>query len=166
LIAQGRRTSTRSLATPRSRRCPTATDLWTPDAHAAEIQKLDRLVFGDASREKWCGNVAQRLRDTSEAETALQVLELIQDPEGGPTSAKWWTQSKPIRTLAQMHVTFSLLETRPSFVYQQVAENARELSRLGMSVRAIARTLRITDKTVIKALGYYHSGPKGTEPSA
>lgn len=25
-----------------------------------------------------------------ETETALQVLELIQDPEGGSTSSKWW----------------------------------------------------------------------------
>jgi len=25
-----------------------------------------------------------------EAETALQALELIQDPEGGSTSSKWW----------------------------------------------------------------------------
>jgi hypothetical protein len=25
-----------------------------------------------------------------QAETALQVLELIQDPEGGSTSLKWW----------------------------------------------------------------------------
>ena len=65
-----------------------------------------------------------------------------------------------------MHVTFSLLETRPSFVYQQVAEKARELNRLGMSASAIARNLKITDKTVTKALSYYHSGPKGTEPSA
>jgi len=65
-----------------------------------------------------------------------------------------------------MHVTFSLLEARPSFVYQQVAEKARELSRLGMSASAIARTLQTTDKTVTKALRHYESGPKGTEPSA
>jgi hypothetical protein len=65
-----------------------------------------------------------------------------------------------------MHVTFSLLGTRPPFVYQQVAEKAKELSRLGMSACAIARVLKTTDKTVIKALRYYDSGPKGTEPSA
>jgi hypothetical protein len=63
-----------------------------------------------------------------------------------------------------MHITFSLLETRPPFVYQQVAEKARELSRLGMSAGAIARMLKITDKTVTKALCHYESGgTKGAE---
>jgi len=65
-----------------------------------------------------------------------------------------------------MHITFSLLDTRPPFVYQQIAEKARELSRLGMSACAIARMLKITDKTVTKALRYCESGPKGTKPSA
>ena len=65
-----------------------------------------------------------------------------------------------------MHVTFSLLETRRPFVYQQVAEKARELSHLGMSASAIARTLKTTDKTVSRALRYYQSGPKSNEPSA
>jgi len=35
-----------------------------------------------------------------------------------------------------------------------------------MSACAIARMLKITDKTVTKALGYCESGPKGTKPSA
>jgi len=78
---------------------------------------------------------------------------------------EWWTQSQPIRTLAEMRLTFSLLCTKPPFVYQQVAEKARELSRLGMSACAIARVLKVTDKTVTKALRYHESGPKGTEPS-
>jgi predicted transcriptional regulator len=65
-----------------------------------------------------------------------------------------------------MHVTFSLLETRPPFVYQQVAEKATELRRLGMSVCAIARILKLTDKTVTKALRHQKSGPKATESSS
>ena len=73
----------------------------------------------------------------------------------------WWTRSQPIRTVAQLHFNFSLLDTRPPFVYQQVAEKAKELSRLGMSVGAIATILKITDKTVTKALRQYESGPKG-----
>jgi len=35
-----------------------------------------------------------------------------------------------------------------------------------MSACAIARMLKITDKTVTKALRYCESGPKGTKPSA
>ena len=97
--------------------------------------------------------------------TAFEILDLIEASEDGSTWSHWWTQSKPIRTLAQMRVTFSLLSTRPLFLYQQVAEKTRELSRLGMSASAIARTLKITDKTVTKALGFYRSGPKGTVPS-
>ena len=100
------------------------------------------------------------------AKPPSQALERVQAWRAARLQLNWWTQSKPIRTLAQMHVTFSLLEARPSFVYQQVAEKARELSRLGMSASAIARTLQTTDKTVTKALRHYESGPKGTEPSA
>jgi HD superfamily phosphohydrolase YqeK len=65
-----------------------------------------------------------------------------------------------------MHLNFSLLDTRPLFVYQQVAEKAKELSHLGMAVCAIARVVKVTDKTVTKALRYHESGPKGTGPSA
>ena len=35
-----------------------------------------------------------------------------------------------------------------------------------MSASAIARILKVTDKTVAKALRHYESGRKGTEPSA
>jgi DNA invertase Pin-like site-specific DNA recombinase len=65
-----------------------------------------------------------------------------------------------------MPLTFSLLDSRPPFVYEQVAEKARELSRLGMSACAIARLLKTTDKTVTKALRHReNSGAKDTEPS-
>jgi len=62
--------------------------------------------------------------------------------------------------------SFSLLDTRPLFIYQQVAEKAQELGHLGMSASAIAKILKTTDKTVTKALRHYESGPKGAEPSA
>jgi hypothetical protein len=77
---------------------------------------------------------------------------------------RWWTRSQPIRTAAQLQLAFVLV-ARPPFVYQQVAEKARELSRLGMSATIIARMLNVTDKTVAKALRHYESGRKGTEPS-
>ena len=98
--------------------------------------------------------------------TAFEILDPIEASEDSSTWSHWWTQSKPIRTVAEMHVTFSLLETRPPYVYHQVAEKARELSRLGMSASAIARILKTTDKTVSRALRYYQSDPKGNEPSA
>jgi DNA-binding MarR family transcriptional regulator len=67
-------------------------------------------------------------------------------------SSKWWTRSQPIRTIAQLPLAFSLTETRPPFKYQQIAEKASILSRLGLSASAIARRLGVTDKTVTKAL--------------
>ena len=79
---------------------------------------------------------------------------------------RWWTRSQPIRTVAQLHLSFSLLDTSPSFfLYQQVAEKSGELRRLGMSVSAIARALKIADKTVIRALRHRESGSTGTESS-
>src|SRR5262249_18516349 len=54
-----------------------------------------------------------------------------------------WTQSLPIRTLAQLHLSFPMLEARQSFVYQDLAEKAGKLERLGMSVGAIARALNV-----------------------
>jgi hypothetical protein len=97
-------------------------------------------------------------------ETFRKKREARTGEPGGPR--KWWTQSKPIRTVAQLQLNFSLVDTRPLFVYQQVAERAKELSRLGMSACAIARILKTSDKTVTKALRHYERGPKGTEPSA
>jgi DNA-binding MarR family transcriptional regulator len=49
-------------------------------------------------------------------------------------------------------MAFALVEAQAPFVYQQIAEKAYELSRLGMSANAIARALKVTDKTVTKAL--------------
>jgi hypothetical protein len=97
-------------------------------------------------------------RSDFKAETALQVLESIQDLEGGSTSSKWWTQSQPIRTLAEVPFRFALTDTTPSFLYLQVAEKTHELRRLGMCACAIARVLKVSDKTVTKALRRAHAG--------
>jgi hypothetical protein len=97
-----------------------------------------------AARMKW-GKRMTRPRPPSESP-------ISSSPRRTVRLVNWWTQSQPIRTLAEMHVTFALLETRPLFLYERVAEKARELSRLGMSASAIARTLKISDKTVSKAL--------------
>jgi len=94
------------------------------------------------------GDAVGQPRD--EAEAALQVLELIQGPAG--RSWKWWTQSQPIRTLAELPLGFPLVDTAPSLVYLQIAEKVSGLHRLGMSACAIARVLKVSDKTVTRAL--------------
>src|SRR5262245_35289683 len=60
--------------------------------------------------------------------------------EGG-----WWTQSQPIRTVAEVPLSFPILQTRRPSPYQYLAEKAIELRRLGMSVSAVAKALRVTD---------------------
>jgi hypothetical protein len=89
-----------------------------------------------------------------QAETALQALDLIEAPEAGSTWSHWWTQSLPIRTLAQLPLGFPIIETRQPFLYQYLAEKASKLERLGMSVDAIARALNVTHKTITKALRF------------
>jgi len=42
--------------------------------------------------------------------------------------------------------------TRPPFAYQRIAREAVRLHRLGMPATAIARILKVTDKTVAKAI--------------
>jgi hypothetical protein len=49
-------------------------------------------------------------------------------------------------------MSFAISESRQLFPYQYLAEKATELRRLGMSTCAIARALRVTDKTITKAL--------------
>lgn len=46
----------------------------------------------------------------------------------------------------------TLVESVPTPSYQQIAEKADRLRELGMSNRAIAVALGVTDKTVAKAL--------------
>ena len=47
---------------------------------------------------------------------------------------------------------FSVLETRPPFAYERIANDAVRWKKLGMSDTAIARTLGVTDKTVAKSI--------------
>ena len=71
---------------------------------------------------------------------------------------EWWTESQPIRTLAELPLRFALVDTAPSFVYLQIAEKVREPHRLGMSACAIAQALNVSDKTVAKALRQASAG--------
>ena len=87
-----------------------------------------------------------------QAKTALQVLDLFQTPESGSTRLGWWTQSLPIRTLAQLPLRFPIVDTRQPFAYQYLAEKAGTLQRLGVSIGEIARALSVTHKTITKAL--------------
>ncbi|MBL9026905.1 MAG: hypothetical protein JNL21_32215 [Myxococcales bacterium] len=58
---------------------------------------------------------------------------------------------QPIRTAAEVEVTFAVF-TREPFQYQRVADEARKLRRLGMTIRAIGEALGVDTKQVRKAL--------------
>ena len=63
-----------------------------------------------------------------------------------------WTRSQPIRTAAQLQMSFPLLSVEGSFPHQMLGPKIRELARLGLSTNAIARALAVDWKTVRKAL--------------
>src|SRR5438034_7782399 len=70
------------------------------------------------------------------------------------SSLREWTRSLPIRTAGQIALQFSLLEARPAFAYQRIAVEAIRLHELGMSAVTIAKSLGVTDKTVVKAISW------------
>lgn len=77
--------------------------------------------------------------------------------EGG----KKWTRSQPIRTVAQIALRVSLVQTT-TFSYQLIADRAEALRRLGLSDSSIARSLGVTDKTVAKAIRWRDSVHTGS----
>jgi len=65
-----------------------------------------------------------------------------------------WTRTQRIRTAARLEVEAALLETLPAPVYQQLAPQATHLRELGMSNKAIAAALSVSDKTIARAIAY------------
>ena len=127
----------------------------------------EKEVF-KASPVEWVAARLMALQAVLEAEPSKSALELrrvlgrIRLIPVQPQIGKPYYQAE---TLTELHLSLFLLDTRPLFIYQQVAEKAHELSHLGMSASAIAKMLKISDKTVTKALRHYESRPKGAEPS-
>jgi transposase len=56
--------------------------------------------------------------------------------------------------LAEIPIDAPILDTDAAPVYQQIAPKAVQLQQLGMSNSAIAKRLKITDKTVAKAVAW------------
>jgi hypothetical protein len=62
-----------------------------------------------------------------------------------------WRRTQRIRTAAGLEVEAWLITTTAPPVYQQIAPKAKHLRELGMSNRAVAEALGVSDKTVAKA---------------
>jgi len=99
------------------------------------------------------------------AQTAIDALSLLAPPpgQGGPdggsnslrsSSLRWWRRTQSIRTAGALPFEVALVETFEPPVYQRIARKALQLRELGLSDRAIARRLGVTDKTVTKAIGW------------
>jgi hypothetical protein len=66
-----------------------------------------------------------------------------------------WTRSQRIRTATQRPFAVAIRETALPPVYQQIAAKAADLTRLGLSLAAIAQALSVSDKTVAKSIGWF-----------
>jgi len=66
----------------------------------------------------------------------------------------WWTRTQSIRTAGSLPFEVALVETSEPPAYQRIARKALHLRELGMSDRAIAGRLGVTDKTITKAIGW------------
>ena len=75
--------------------------------------------------------------------------------EGDPR----WTRSQRIRTAASIPVEAIIVDRSEEPLYLRIAEKARHLHELGMSDRAIAGALGVSDKTVAKAIPVRPSPP-------
>ncbi len=70
------------------------------------------------------------------------------------TRCNQWTRTQRIRTAAAIPVESAIVDLAGIPVYLRIAEKAAHLRELGMSDKAIARTLRVSDKTVAKAIAF------------
>lgn len=66
----------------------------------------------------------------------------------------WRTQSEPIRTAAEIKVQIVLPPILNVALYHKIREKVVALHTLGMSLAAIAKSLKINEKTARKALCY------------
>ena len=68
------------------------------------------------------------------------------------TGGKWWTRSQRIRTAARLPFQVEIIETKGPPIYQQIAEKALHLHKLGLTGSRIAKLIGVTDKTVGRAI--------------
>jgi hypothetical protein len=79
-----------------------------------------------------------------------------------------WTRTQRIRTAAAIPVIALIVDAGSTPVFLEIGDKAAHLRELGMSDRAIAAALGVSDKTVAKSLRHNPSGeaPAGADRSA
>jgi hypothetical protein len=68
------------------------------------------------------------------------------------TRCNQWTRTQRIRTAAAIPVIVAIVEAGSTPIHLEIGAKAAHLRELGMSDRAIARTIGVSDKTVAKSL--------------
>ena len=71
--------------------------------------------------------------------------------ERGPLARVEWTWWKPIRTISEVPLEFTIPITK-TFLFQSLSDAARGLKAKGLNYLAISKILGIDDKTVKKAI--------------
>jgi DNA-binding NarL/FixJ family response regulator len=66
----------------------------------------------------------------------------------------WRTRSIPIRTTSEISAHIKILPVVRIPLYQKLAKKVQELVALGMSLRAIAKILKVSKKTITNAYQY------------
>lgn len=69
-----------------------------------------------------------------------------------------WTRTQRIRTAAAIPVVVTIIDAGSIPIYLEIGAKAAHLHELGMSDRAIARAIGVSDKTVAKSLSPIASG--------
>jgi hypothetical protein len=70
-----------------------------------------------------------------------------------------WTRTQRIRTAAAIPVVAPIVDVGSLPRYLEIRDKAAHLHELGMSSRAIGRTLGVTDKTVRRAIASLNGDP-------
>jgi DNA invertase Pin-like site-specific DNA recombinase len=71
----------------------------------------------------------------------------------------WRTRLQPIRTAAEIPVKIIVQPLKRTPLYQKLAKKTEELYLLGMPMRAIARSLSVNRRTIIRALRFKNRLP-------
>ncbi len=71
-----------------------------------------------------------------------------------PGRQQWRTRLQPIRTASEVPVKIIIQPLQRTPLYQKLAKKVEELLLLGMSFRAIGRSLGVNKRTVMRAYKY------------
>jgi hypothetical protein len=93
------------------------------------------------------------------AKTKIQTLALLDKKYKSANWLQWRTRLQPIRTAAEIPVKIIVQPLKRTPLYQKLAKKTEELYLLGMPMRAIARSLSVNRRTIIRALRFKNRLP-------